>query len=230
MAPDFEYFIRFRPWGTLGHTFPGVFLLDLPVSLLVLWQFHAYAKEPLYMWLPDSVRQRIRLGPLAMPVKDAKQFALVCLSILIGVATHIVWDSFTHPSLWLYDRWQFLRQTVVLPFGMDREVARVIQHVSSVFGVVVLVFWLWNWYRVTAPIPHETAVQPITNRRAALLAVSIVALAAAILQGFLIYPHGRHWHFSLGWYSVECGIITAITIFWLGVVLYGVYTRGHVGD
>jgi hypothetical protein len=101
MVPDFEYFLRFSPGGGFGHRLPGIFFLDLPLALVTLWLFHVYAKEPLYTWLPQSVRRRIRLGPASLPVGNLAGFTLVVFSILIGIATHILWDSFTHRNLWL---------------------------------------------------------------------------------------------------------------------------------
>jgi hypothetical protein len=216
MAPDFEYFLHFAPEGGFGHTLAGVFLI-------ALWLFHVYAKDPLYTWLPASVRRRIRLGPAALPIRNFLQFALVMLSILIGVATHILWDSFTHDNFWPYQHWQFLHRTVELPVYGTMQYLRVIQHASTVFGAVVLLLWFWSWFRRTAPMQPETAPYPRKNHRAALFVISIMALIAAVLNGPL-YPElislddnpGRKVLF-------ERAVITAIDIFWLGVVAYGAW-------
>lgn len=78
-APDFEYFLRLAPKGGFGHTLLGMFVLDLPVALLVVWLFHRFAKEPLYVWLPDGVRQRVELGPNTLPLRSpSKTCARFC--------------------------------------------------------------------------------------------------------------------------------------------------------
>jgi len=233
MAPDFEYFLNFAPEGAFGHTLPGVFRFDLPVAFIALWLFHVYAKEPLYSWLPESVRRRIRLGPAALPVRNFAQFALVLLSILIGVATHILWDSFTHKGLWPYRHWRFLHRLVQLPVYGPMEYLRVLQHASTVLGAAVLLLWFWRWFRRTAPIEPETATYPRKNHRAALVVISIAALIAAVFRGLVLpepgspdYDTGRKELFARA-------VITAIDIFWLGVVVYGAWrarTRSKLED
>jgi len=224
MAPDFEYFLRFSPGGTFGHTLLGIFVLDLPLALIALWLYHSYAKEPLYTWLPESMRRRIRLGPTSQPVKDFSQFALVLLSILVGMATHILWDSFTHRRFWPYRHWQFLHKKIQLPVYGPLEYVRVIEHASTVIGALVLLFWFLHWFRKTAPIQPETTQypHPRKNQRAALFVVCIVALAAAALRGFLMYGFGRPLHIG-GKFVIEAAIITAISVFWLEVVVYGAW-------
>jgi hypothetical protein len=233
MAPDFEYFIHFAPEGGFGHTLAGVFLFDLPAAFIALWLFHVYAKDPLYTWLPASVRRRIRLGPAALPVRNIAQFALVLLSILIGVATHILWDSFTHKGLWPYRHWRFLHRLVQLPVYGPMEYLRVLQHASTVLGAAVLLLWFWRWFRRTAPIEPETATYPRKNHRAALVVISIAALIAAVFRGLVLpepgspdYDTGRKELFARA-------VITAIDIFWLGVVVYGAWrarTRSKLED
>jgi hypothetical protein len=223
MAPDFEYFLHFAPEGGFGHTLAGVFLFDLPAAFIVLWLFHVYAKDPLYTWLPENVRRRIRLGPAAVPVRNVAQLALVLLSILIGVATHILWDSFTHENFWPYQHWQFLHRTVELPVYGTMEYLRVLQHGSTVLGAAALALWFWCWFRRTAPIEPETAPCPRRNHRGALLVICTVALVAAVLNGPL-YPEFISLDYDPGRKVLfERAVITAINIFWLGVVAYGAF-------
>jgi hypothetical protein len=224
MVPDFEYFLRFSPRGGFGHTLPGVFVLDLPMALIALWLYHAYAKEPLYSWLPESVRRRIQLGPARVPMRNLAQFAMVLLSILVGIATHILWDSFTHPKFWPYRHWQFLHRTVQLPLLGKMEYVRVIQQVSTVVGALVLLLWFLHWYRKTAPTQPEMARYSQKNRRAALLVVCLVALAAAVFRALQVLSFGGPLHRESGKFAFESAVITAIGVFCIGVVLYGILT------
>src|SRR6185437_3635129 len=91
-SPDFEYFLRLAPKGGFGHTLAGLFLFDLPVSLLVLWLFHAYAKEPILTWLPAGVHRRLPSSTALSSMRNACGIALISISILIGAATHLLWD------------------------------------------------------------------------------------------------------------------------------------------
>lgn len=229
MVPDFEYFLRFSPQGGFGHTLPGVFLLDLPLAFLSLWLFHAYAKKPLYAWLPEKVRRRIRLDQASQPVKNIPQLALVLLSILVGIATHILWDSFTHPRFWPYHHWQFLHWTVQLPVYGQMEYVRLIQQISTVFGIVVLALWFRHWYRKTPPVQPDTARSSPKKRRASLYFLCLVALAAACLRAYQLRVLARPPHVNLDKFAFESAVITAIGVFCFGVVVYGVITA-RAGD
>jgi len=63
----------------------------------VLWLFHTFVKLPVARLLPDAIQRRLtcRLGEFGFG--GAARFALIVGSILLGIATHLVWDSFTHP-------------------------------------------------------------------------------------------------------------------------------------
>jgi hypothetical protein len=225
MAPDFEYFLHFAPEGGFGHTLLGVFLFDLPAAFIALWLFHVYAKEPLYISLPASVRRRIQLGPAALHVRNSSQFALVLFSILIGVATHILWDSFTHPGFWPYRHWQFLHRTVELPVYGPMAYLRVIQHGSTVFGAFVLLLWFWSWFRRTALIEPESAIRPPKHHCAALFVICFAALIAAVLRGLVLPEFGIPDDNPGRKELLACAVITAIDIFCLGVVVYGAWMR-----
>jgi hypothetical protein len=228
MVPDFEYFLRFYPGGGFGHTLPGFFLLDLPLALMALWLFHAYAKVPLYTWLPRSVRRRIRLGPTSPQFGTLARFAVVVLSIFIGIATHIFWDLFTHRTLWLYPRWEFLRRTVTLPLYGGMEYARVIEHLSSVIGALVLLIWFWRWFRSTVPVQADAAQPSRANSRAALIVICAVALAAAALRAMMaLHGFGAPFHIYKNKLAMESAIITTITVFCFGVVVYGISLRAR---
>lgn len=224
MAPDFEYFLHFAPEGGFGHTLAGAFVFDLPAAFVVLWLFHAYAKDPLYRWLPESVRRRIHLGPAALPVKNGSQFALVLLSILVGIATHILWDSFTHPNFWPYQHWQFLHRTFDFPVYGSMEYLRVLQHASTILGALALALWFWLWFLRTPPIEPEPAPSPRKHRRSALVLISVVALSAAVLRGFELLQPGSPYYGTGRKELLARAIITAMDIFWLGVVAYGVFS------
>jgi len=222
MVPDFEYFIRFGPHGGFGHTLLGVFVLDFPLALIALWLYHAYAKEPLYAWLPQSMQRRIQLGPLSPPINNIAQFAMVSLSIFIGVATHILWDSFTHPRFWPYHHWRFLHRTIHLPVYGTMEYVRIVQHASTIFGAVVLLFWVRYWFRTTPPTQPLTASHSGKSPRAALLVVCMLSLAAAAFRAFQVLRFGADLNFGTIKTAIECAIITAIDAFWVGVVVYGI--------
>lgn len=219
MAPDFEYYARLTPAGHFGHLPAGLLLLDLPLGLLVLWMFHAYAKQPLWSWLPERTRVRIAPGPPRLPADDARQFALLCLSILVGATTHIVWDSFTHHRYWPYYHMAFLRHVLVLPILGHAPVYNLLQHVSTVAGMLAMAVWWMQWLRSTAPVSPNGAPRPAVRGRAALGVILAIALAAALVRAWIGTgtPITRR---AVALFIVETAI-SAVTVFWVGVVAYG---------
>jgi hypothetical protein len=217
MAPDFEYYARLTPAGHFGHSPAGLLLLDLPLGILVLWLFHAYAKQPLWSWLPERTRVRIALGPPRLPASNARQFALLCLSIVVGAATHIVWDSFTHHRYWPYYHLAFLRHVLVLPILGRSPVYNLLQHVSTVVGILVLALWWMQWLRNTPPI--SLRAERRGSRRRALLAILAIAFAAALIRAWIGagIPSNRR---TAAIFIVEA-VISGTTILWVEVVAYG---------
>ena len=218
-APDLMYFIRFGPRGRFGHTWPGLFLFDLPFGLLLLWLFHRYAKEPLWAWLPEAIRQRVRLGSRTLPLKGARQSAIVLVSILLGAVTHILWDSFTHNLYWPYRHWPLLSYTVMLPVLGPTPYFKLFQHGSSVLGMVVLLIWLKRRMDAATPISLQSP-QGRGNERTIFVAACVIALMAGVMRAYfgLGSSTGRH---AIAIFIEKAGIATA-AVFWIEVVLYGI--------
>ncbi len=141
MAPDFEYFFRMSLDDRSGHTWTGTFLLTLPLALLTLWLFHTFVKLPFVSFLPEGVQRRLlpRLGEFRF--RGASRFALIVVSLLVGIATHLTWDSFTHSDTWPYQNWPVLREPMKVMFLGSRPVCRVLQHGSTVLGIGALLIW-----------------------------------------------------------------------------------------
>lgn len=218
-APDFEYFIRLAPRGKFGHTLPGLFLFDLPFGLIMLWLFHRYAKEPLWTWLPEGLRQRTRLGPRTLPLKSPAQAALILVSIFVGSVTHILWDSFTHPTLWLYHHWRLLSYTVQLPLIGSVQYYRLIQHASTAIGTIVLLIWLLRWFRSTTPADSRDAHHSRASDRRVLAALSVVAVVGGTIRAFVGLERAGDLH-TLEIFIAEV-VITTISLFWIELVIYG---------
>lgn len=195
----------------------------------MLWLFHRYAKEPLWMWLPESFRERVRLGPRTLAIEGFAQFALVLVSILVGATTHILWDSFTHPSSWLYQHWHLLNDTVVLPIVGPLRYSRLIQHASTAVGTIVLLVWFLQQPRAAASIYPQSDWTSRSNERAVFAVALIVALAGGALRAFIGVG------IPTGLYNTkiffEDLVVTTISVFWLEVVIYGIIrarNRSHI--
>lgn len=219
-APDFMYFIRLAPHGHFGHTLPGAVLFSLPAALIVLWLFDRFVKAPLVLLLPDPFQQRLvpHMGRfIFFPIS---QLALVALSILAGIATHLAWDSFTHPGNWLYDHWSFLGLRILIPGVGPIEYCRIFQHISTVVGITILLLWGNWWYRAAKPAPQPLDRQLTQPGRVILLAV---APALAIILGILrAYIGARLASTPHSWMRIiGDAVVTSIALYWWQFVLCG---------
>lgn len=99
MAPDFEYFVRFRAAGIWSHEGPGILLFNLPMILLLYVLFETVVRPVLFVYLPSWFPYRWdREGKLPTSLKG---WLTVTLLGLVGVGTHLLWDQFTHKGAWI---------------------------------------------------------------------------------------------------------------------------------
>jgi hypothetical protein len=138
LAPDFEYFLRLSPAGRFGHTLPGALLFSLPMALVVLWLFHTFVKLPTVKLLPESIQRRLVPHLHQFRFLGVGRSLWIVASVLVGIATHLIWDSFTHSTTWLYHHWSALRQPHRLPIAGQIPLYKILQHGSTSVGLAIL--------------------------------------------------------------------------------------------
>ncbi|MGW5717979.1 DUF4184 family protein [Amycolatopsis sp. NPDC003865] len=165
VAPDVFWFVPRLPGVglTKTHEFASVLWLDPLIALVLLAVFHVLLKRPLLALAPRPLAERLP--------RDFtwRRPGWTALSLIIGAATHVGWDAFTHES----GGPSFLK----IPLVTGVDVGRLSQLVSTIAGAAVLAWWLIRWYR-TAP---ARPVQPGTRHRKGVSAL----LAAGALTGVL---------------------------------------------
>jgi hypothetical protein len=222
-APDFEYFLRLGPVGHFGHTLAGVFVFTLPAALVALWLYHDVIKLPVAKLMPDGIQRRLVNHLQEFRFRGAARFALIAGSVLLGIATHVTWDAFTHAKTWPYRHWALLRQSVRLPVVGLYPFDRVLQHASTLFGMAVLCIWLAFWYRATAPSPQaiDDAIPP---RRK--IAIGVAVMSAAFIGATIrvILGGGNPAHVLASKHLLGQFVITFMAAVWWELVAYGVWT------
>ncbi len=221
-APDFEYFFMVVPMDRYGHTPIGVFFLTLPLALVVLWIFHNFIKRPAAMLLPDSVQCRLHQYLGEFEFRGLGRFLLIVISILLGIVTHLVWDSFTHRTGWFFHHWHLLRESVVVPVLGSIPYYKLFQHVSTVLGLAILAVWLVWWYTKTPPSGQPLAGAPSHSRRLAIVAGLItIACIVAVIRGTVeaLGPTGRMNYREF----VIDAVVTVVATLWWELVAYGVF-------
>lgn len=104
ITPDFEYFLRLEQYSIYSHTWRGVFWFDLPLALLLVYLFNSLVKKECIEHLPLFLNRRFsRFESAARNLNSLKDFAIVVISLLIGITSHIIWDKLTHKTVHLID-------------------------------------------------------------------------------------------------------------------------------
>src|SRR4051794_24591045 len=191
MAPDLPYYLPFyQAYPT--HTALAVGTSDLVLGALAWLVWHGVLAAPALATAPAALRGRLagRAVPgLAARLGSVRQGAWLVVALVLGAATHVVWDEFTHPRRWGAEHLSVLAATWGPVPGY-----RWLQYVSSVVGGLVLLVWFARWWR-------RTPVRPVRPRPATrwvwllLGAVGVVfGAAAALAAGSLddaVFPAAR---------------------------------------
>jgi hypothetical protein len=97
IVPDFEFFFQMREVENIGHHWYGIILFDFPVGLIFCFLFHNLLRNALVANLPVAFRNRFSSAVTFNWNKYAEaNKTRIALSILTGIASHILWDGFTH--------------------------------------------------------------------------------------------------------------------------------------
>jgi Domain of unknown function (DUF4184) len=174
MAPDFDNFLGLDFPGRWSHSLAGTFEFSLPAALVVLAVFHYMLKRPAVALLPARVQQRIRIQRFKF--WPFKRLMLIIGSVLVGIATHLAWDSFTHSEGWVVQHAAWMRAPHMI-LGHSWPIYKFAQHGSTVLGLVLLWFWFRAWYRQA----EARDVEPrLTLRARTLIVSSMIATAFAV--------------------------------------------------
>jgi Domain of unknown function (DUF4184) len=216
-APDFEYFLRFAPDRGFGHTAKGILELSFPLAILVLWIFHTFVKIPVSRLLPDGMQRRLT-NLHGFSFRGVKQLALIGISILLGIVTHVLWDSFTHPYYWPYRHWLLLRETVRVPVLGSIPYFKLFQHGSTVLGLAIVSLWLIRWYQTTEPCSDPLSAFPKKKE----IAIACLVVGVSFIGGIVRAMNGTGGtqHFLSAKFVGET-IVTAIALAWWQLVVYG---------
>lgn len=151
VAPDLPSYLP-AVLDVATHTALAVVTVDVVLGVLLWSLWHGLVAAPALHAAPAGLRARltgrVRLGlrPRLLP----GEVVLVLVAVVVGAATHVGWDEFTHPGRFgtehvpaLAERWA----------GLPGH--RWAQELSSLLGAAVLAGWLVRWWRRTPPRSGE---------------------------------------------------------------------------
>jgi hypothetical protein len=158
LAPDLAYHLPV-PGGGAAHALIGPVTIDLLLGGALLLAWYA-VRAPLADLAPGVVRG-------AAPAPRRADLPRVAVAIVVGAATHVLWDLLTHLHSPLVQGWPVLRTRVAGP----HELFNVIGYASSALGLAVVVVAVLR-------TPRGPAGRRLIGPRARALAVAAVVAAA----------------------------------------------------
>ena len=214
MAPDFPYVIGSIKYRDLGHYFPGVLLFTLPASFAALWFYHWAVKRPVAGLLPIGMQQRLsgQLGEFSFG--GVSRIRAITLAIILGIATHLVWDSFTHARTWPWLHFAWLRSWIDLPVAGWTPMTTVLQYATTFLGLFSLGVWLLFWYRDTAPATADASPPPLKSRVLLALIMFAIAVAAGLLRAWLLIGVMPRTIYHWDWFMLNFSVTAIAVAFW----------------
>ncbi|RAV98016.1 DUF4184 family protein [Pseudochryseolinea flava] len=183
IAPDFEYFFKASVSSVHSHTWGGLFYFDLPVVVALAFVFHLVVKKNLINNSPRFLQVRFQDTLHFNFIKYLKSnWYWFLVSALIGAASHIFWDSFTHNSGYFVHRLPFYRYS--LPWqGVKYPMFYVLQHVSTFVGLAAITVYVMLKQR-----------QQIQSARITILywTLVLIVIAAVVIIRFAVDGWNPH--------------------------------------
>jgi hypothetical protein len=187
-----------------GHAWPGLLRVSFPTALAMLALYHGVLKWPLVSLFPPALRARL-VAPAAVfswtrtprGIDSAGRATRIALAILVGLATHVLWDGFTHREGWAT---RFLPGLLYPIAGHGRSamtLAEGEQIACSVLGLALIARWARLWLRAAAPAAPAApaaaaALAPWRDDRARVALLTLAGLAVAMIaaaRGLWTYHH-----------------------------------------
>lgn len=133
MTPDFEYLMQLAPRGRIAHSPLGLLVFCLPVGVAV-WAVYRHVVRPALLTLfPNGLKAGLTARHGSLPS--------VVAAVLIGAASHSLWDSFTHFHGWGVRQVPALLTMVHVVGRVYLPLYRILQHTSTLVGAIALVVW-----------------------------------------------------------------------------------------
>ncbi|WP_162055218.1 DUF4184 family protein [Pontibacter pamirensis] len=210
MAPDFEKFFNMEGGNSYSHTWGAIFWFCLPLGIILSFLFHRLVRDPLIDNLPAFLRKRLaRFKELNWLVHFKKHYFIIVVSIILGAASHLIWDGFTHRN------GPGQNQFAMLPADADLRIMSlplffVLNVLSSVVGLAVVLYAVLR-------LPREDVPADKTNKTVAywpvVMVVILVIVAVRIVAGLnleeVLRMDGDFWDF----------VVTTVAAFFISLLL-----------
>lgn len=186
ITPDFEYFLRMRIQSDYSHTISGLFWFDVPLGLLLAFVFHNIVRDSLFDNLPTVLQSRLAtFKQCDWNRYFASNWLVVIFSILLGAASHILWDSFTHDHGYFVQTIPALSTKVDL-FSRTIPTLKIVQHGSTFVGGLVVAFALFK-------LPSDKSISAQLNIKywSLVAGLTLTIITIRVLSGLSYKQYGH---------------------------------------
>jgi len=193
MVPDLPYFLpgKFQRPIPETHDFLGSITVCPALGYLALVAL-VVLRRPLTALLAPRARW-LCLHALEPFVRLSGEWLWAAPAILLGVWSHLIWDSFTHTGGFLTRRVSALSAPMVIgPY--TEPVAHVLQYLSSVLGLVIMIVWYVRLPAQRYPADPHAARPPVGP---VLLLIAAAALLIGGVQASEFYAHTHLFYISM---------------------------------
>ncbi len=210
-APDFEYFFKMAVNSRHSHEVGGLLYFDLPVTFLLGWLFHFIVKKNLIGNLPVFLQRRLQdLLHVKTSTILFERGIVYAYSAVMGAASHIFWDGFTHNNTYFTNTMSVYRGTFIPYGGVRYPLFYALQYISTIVGLIVVTVYLI----ALKPSKNATLRKPKLSYWIMLIIITTCAV----------------WlRFTVQQYDLEIGnfIVTAISGSCLAAVICGLINFGN---
>ena len=214
MVPDVAYLTPYLVHQRMdSHSLLGVYLFCIPMGLTLYFLFHLLMAPVIVSILPKRIQLHLNADLFVGRLPNIPSHILI-MALIVGALTHVAWDFVTHQTgLPQIVHWMDVPLTSI--DGYDIMPYRVLQHFSSVFGLVLLMFWILKWNKSRSSLDNHSISSDPTSiwqapaklRLLAIIVLMIATLGLGLLNGYLHLPETKVMY---GMYSAQVFIRYAI--------------------
>ncbi|MFV9484419.1 DUF4184 family protein, partial [Christiangramia sp. ASW11-125] len=138
ITPDFEYFIKMKVESHFSHSILGIFYFDLPLAIVLTFIFHNIVRNQLIENSPKIIKARtIDFNNFNWNQYFKSNYLVVIISILVGISSHIFWDSFTHKTGFFVSEIIYLQKNIEIR-NYNFPIYKILQHLSTILGGLII--------------------------------------------------------------------------------------------
>lgn len=182
MVPDWPLYFSWGPNYVQSHSMWGIPAVCLPMGVVLFLAYEFLLKEPLIELFPKSLRERMTRQRLPTFDGSLLFWLGVGLAVMIGAASHVFIDSFTHQNRWGTNHLPWLNNAAFIIGGRNVPTFKLLQYGGSAIGIPLLLalFGLWIQRR---PVIGEACARS-TPWRLACCGFLILSIVVGIVTFF----------------------------------------------